>query len=144
LPGCTSLRLQQSITSQATTLAELHYQQVLNNLAMFSKNPYMLPSHVTIREGSAQIQDSGAVTATSAFGRNPAHLATGSPGLSGSRTVVEQWGVSPVTGGIALRLIQLAYQRALGMPVLMDLDLSNDLARDLSAQTAETSDIDRQ
>jgi hypothetical protein len=144
LPGCTSLRLQQSITSQATTLAELHYQQVLNNLAMFSTNPYVLPSHVTIRDGSAQIQDSGAVTAASAFGRSPGQLATGSPGLSGSRTVVEQWGVSPVTDDIALRLIQLAYQRALGMPVLMDLDLSNDLARELSKQTAETSDLNRQ
>jgi hypothetical protein len=48
-----------------------------------------------------------------------------------------------VTDDVELRVIQLAYQRALGMPVLMNLELLNDLAHELSAQTAETSDIDQ-
>lgn len=142
-PGCTYMRLQHSITDQATTLAELHYQQVLNNLAAFSLNPDIIPSHVSIRDGSAQIQDFGQLALGSSFGRQMGDLATGSPTLTGSRTVVEQWGVSPVTDDIEIRVIQIAYQKALGFPALMDLDLMNDLARELSRQTAETSDIDQ-
>jgi hypothetical protein len=144
LPGCTSLRLQHSIASQATTLTDLYYQQVLNNLAMFSVNPYLLPSHVRVRDGSAQIQDSGSLSAAGGFGwTQGSRVATGAPAVAGSRTIVEQWGISPVTEDIELRVLQVAYQRALGMPVLMDLDLLNDLARGLSKQTAETGDIDK-
>jgi hypothetical protein len=138
--GCTSLRLERSITSQATTLSDLHYQQVLNNLAMFSANPHALPAHVAIRDGSAQIQDFG----QAAGGLDIARAVTGSLGLTGARTVVEQWGVSPVTDNIEVRIIQVAYQRALGWPVVMDYDTANDLARELCKQTAETSDIDQQ
>jgi hypothetical protein len=143
IPGCTYIRLQHSITEQATTLADLYYQQVLNNLAMFSVNPNVIPSHVSIRDGSAQIQDFGQLSLAGAFGRSMGNLATGSPTVTGSRTVVEQWGVSPVTDDIEVRIIQVAYQKAFGIPVLMDLDLINDLARELSRQTAETSDIDQ-
>jgi hypothetical protein len=138
-PGCTSLRLQHSITRQATTLADLHYQQVLNNLAMFSANPYTMPAHVAIRDGSAQIQDFG----QAAGGLDLTRAVTTTLGLTGSRTVVEQWGVSPVTDDIEIRILQVAYQRALGWPVVMDYDTANDLARDLCKQTAETSDIDQ-
>jgi hypothetical protein len=137
--GCTSVRLQHSITRQATTLSDLHYQQVLNNLAMFSCNPYAMPAHVAIRDGSAQIQDFG----QAASGLDIAGAVTTSLGLTGSRTVVEQWGVSPVTDDIEVRIIQVAYQRALGWPVVMDYDTTNDLARELCKQTAETSDIDQ-
>jgi hypothetical protein len=144
LPGCTSLRLQHSIASQAKTLTDLHYQQVLNNLAMFSVNPYLLPAHVTVRDGSAQIQDFGSLGAMAALGwTDKAHAWTGTPSVSASRTVVEQWGVSPVADGLELRILQIAYQRAVGIPVLMDADLLNDLAREVSKQTAETSDIDQ-
>lgn len=137
--GCTSLRLERSITSQATTLSDLHYNQVLNNLAAFSANPETIPSHVTIRDGSAQIQDFGSASG----GLEILHDVTTSLGLTGSRTVVEQWGVSPVTDDIEIRLIQVAYKRAHGQPVLMDSELANDIGRQLGKQTAETSDIDQ-
>src|SRR5262249_35006539 len=138
LPGCTTLRLQRSITSQATTIADLHYQQVLNNLAMFSVNPHAIPSHVSIRDGSAQIQDFGQAAVT----LDIAGSVVRAPGLTGSRSVVEQWGVSPVTDDVELRVIRVAYQRALGWPVVMDYDTANDLARELGKQIAETSDVD--
>ena len=139
IPGCTFLRLQHSITNQATTLADIHYQQVLNNLALFSTNPNFMPSHVSLRDGSAQIQDFGQANA----GLDITESVTTSLGLTGSRTVVEQWGVSPITDDIEVRIIQIAYQRAIGIPAVMDFDLANDLARELSKQTAETSDIDQ-
>src|SRR5438270_7225387 len=93
-PGCTYHRLQKSITDQATTLADIHYQQVLNNLALFDVNVEALPSHVSLRDGSAQIQDFGQLASTINFGRSMGNLYTGAPAATGSRTVVEQWGVS--------------------------------------------------
>jgi hypothetical protein len=140
--GCTSVKLHQSVTSQATTVMDLYYQQVLNNLAQFSVNPYALPSHVQIKEGSAQIQDFGQLSVLGQFGQLTGRLAAGSPALTGSRTVVEQWGVEPVTDDIETRVLRIAYQRAMGLPVLMDVDLVNDLARELARQTAESSDLD--
>ena len=137
--GCTSLRLERSITNQATTLADLHFQQVLNNLAAFSINPKTIPSHVTMRDGSAQIQDFGSASTS----LDILHEVTTSVGLQGSRTVVEQWGVSPVTDDIELRLLRVAYQRAIGQNVVVDTDLANDIGRELSRQTAETSDVDQ-
>ncbi len=139
LPGCTALRLQQSVTSQATTLADLHYQQVLNNLALFSAVPDALPSHVQIHDGSAQLQDFGQASVSPEIG----HDVKTTLGLAGSRTVVEQWGISPVTDDVEVRIIRIAYRRAIGLPDLMDRDLANDLAEQICKQTAETSDVDR-
>jgi hypothetical protein len=138
LTGCTYLRLERSLTNQATTLADLHFQQVLNNLAAFSLNPSTIPSHVSMRDGSAQIQDFGSASTS----LDILHDVTTNIGLQGSRTVVEQWGVSPVTDDIELRLLRVAYQRAVGKDVSVDTDLANDIGRELSRQTAETGDVD--
>jgi hypothetical protein len=135
--------LQHSITKQSTTIADLHYQQVMNNLALFSVVPDALPSHAQIKEGSAQIQDFGQLGLASAFKGSVGYLSNGSPTLIGSRTVVQQWGISPVADDVEMRVLQIAYQRAVGLPAAMDLDLANDLARELSKQTTETGDIDQ-
>ena len=39
LTGCTTGRLRQRTINQGSTLPELQYQQVLNNLAAFDVNP---------------------------------------------------------------------------------------------------------
>ena len=98
------------MTSQATTLADLHYQQVVNNLALLSVVPDALPSHVSIRDGSAQLQDFGQANVTPGV----VGAVNTTLGLTGSRTVVEQWGISPVTDDIEIRIIRLAYRRATG------------------------------
>src|SRR3954464_4139801 len=53
--GCTGLQLKRSTIDQASTLSELQYQQVMNNLAMFAGNPAAIPWHITIKDGSAQV-----------------------------------------------------------------------------------------
>ena len=80
--GCvfTDWGLRRSVVTQASTLTELQYQQVLGNLAMMSLDPDAVPTHINIRDGSAQIQDNGVISSAS-----PASLY---PSLSGSRTVV--------------------------------------------------------
>jgi hypothetical protein len=141
--GCTSYKLRTSIVNQAGTLTELQYQQVLGNLAMLSVDPDALPAHATLRDGSAQIQDYGALTASGAWGNSEGfRLATGSPSLSGSRTVVEQWSMAPITDKFELQILRIAYRRALGIDDHLEYDLANDLAHELCKQINQPDDID--
>ena len=136
--GCTTAKLRTSTASQAGSLAELQYQQVLNNLAMFCSNPEIVPSLVNLRDGSAQIADVGSASYLGDW-----HRAFGShPTLLGSRTVVEQWGMSPVTDDNEVQLLQLAYRRAAGIDETLqdNLDLANDLAHELVKQIPEVDD----
>jgi len=56
--GCTTGRLRQRTINQGSTLPELQYQQVLDNLALFATHPGSLPWHVNLREGTTQLTDS--------------------------------------------------------------------------------------
>src|SRR3954451_7263705 len=90
--GCASGRLRQRTINQGSTLPELQYQQVLDNLAQFAWNPGALPWHVNLREGTSQITDS--ISGGAALDLGPP--VTWFPELLGSRTGVAQWGMSPV------------------------------------------------
>ena len=79
-------------------------QQVLNNLALFAVNPAALPWHINLREGTTQITDSASAGAAVDLGPPAETL----PQLFGSRTVVVQWGMSPVIDASELRLLQIA------------------------------------
>jgi hypothetical protein len=61
--GCMAVRLGQRTIRQASTLPELQYQQVLDNLALFATNPAALPWHVNLREGTTQVTDSASAGA---------------------------------------------------------------------------------
>jgi hypothetical protein len=138
--GCTSARLERSTIEQAGTLTELQYRQVLNNLAMFSANPGALPWHVNLRDGSAQIADLGSAQVFLDWH----HAITTHPQLLGSRTVVEQWGMDPVTDDTELKILRIAYRRALGFQEsLSGPDLENDLADELAHELKkQTQDLD--
>jgi hypothetical protein len=58
LTGCTTGRLRQRTINQGSTLPELQYQQVLDNLARFATHPESLPWHVNLKEGTSQLTDS--------------------------------------------------------------------------------------
>jgi hypothetical protein len=145
--GCASRQLQISTTRQAQTVVDLEYRQALDNLAMFHLNPSALPSLVTLKTGATQVGDTGSVGFLGAVG-----LATGatqalnktvgsSPTLTGTRTIVDQWGSSPVTDDNNLLLLSKAFHCALGHHDLLDDDDANDLAHDLSPQIGTTADI---
>src|SRR5436309_15154634 len=82
--GCTSGRLRQRTINQGSTLPELQYQQVLDNLARFAARPDSLPWHVNLREGTTQVTDS--ISGGSALDTGPP--VTFFPQLLGSRTAV--------------------------------------------------------
>jgi hypothetical protein len=135
--GCTTGRLRQRTINQGSTLPELQYQQVLDNLARFATNPSALPWHVNLREGTTQITDS--LSGGAAVDIGPP--VTWFPQLLGSRTAVAQWGVSPVIDATELRLLQIAYRRAHGAPDMPSPEFLDELAHELKDQFASNADL---
>lgn len=135
--GCTSMRLRQRTVNQASTLSELQYQQVLNNLAQFAVNPTVLPLHVNLREGTTQVTDS--LSGGSLVDLGPP--AVSQPQLFGSRTVVAQWGMLPIIDPIELRLLYIAYRRAHGFPDMPSPEFLDELAHELKDQLLTNVDL---
>jgi hypothetical protein len=135
--GCTTGRLRQRTINQGSTLPELQYQQVLDNLARFATNPAGLPWHVNLREGTTQITDS--LSGGAAVDIGPP--VTWFPQLFGSRTAVAQWGVSPVIDATELRLLRIAYRRAYGASDMPSPEFLDELAHELKDQFASNSDL---
>ena len=121
---------------QANTLPDLQHQQVLDNLARFADNPSALPWHVNFREGTAQITDS--LSGGAALDTGPP--VGWFPQLLGSRTVVAQWGMTPVINATELRLLRFAYRRAFGFPEMPDPEFLNGLAHELKNQLPSNVD----
>ncbi len=118
--GCrTHLGLRDNTVRTTSTLADLNYQQVLDNLARFHDNPAAMPSVAVVNAGTVTVADQQAVNAnatyapTLTFGQQ---IGSGLPILSlllnpsGSRNVTENWSLAPVTDIDNLRRIRCAYQ----------------------------------
>ncbi|HEX4143152.1 MAG TPA: hypothetical protein VHY91_06350 [Pirellulales bacterium] len=135
--GCTHMQLRRSTVGQATTLTELQYQQVLNNLAMAYCDPYVLPSLIALKSGTTQTADTG----TGGILPSAETNSLIAPSLTGSRTIVEQWSTTPITDDTTLGLLSMAYRRALGFAELMDKKQANDLAHELIGQIPTTADL---
>jgi hypothetical protein len=135
--GCTSGRLRQRTINQGATLPALQYQQVLDNLAQFATRPGSLPWHVNLREGTSQVTDS--LSGGAAVDLGPP--VTWFPQLLGSRTAVAQWGMSPVIDASELRLLRIAYRRALGASDMPSPKFLDELAHELKDQFASNADL---
>jgi hypothetical protein len=137
--GCTADKLKVSTISQGRTLTEIQYAQVLNNVAMFCSNPDTTPAFLNMTDGSCQIADLGSV-----YYLGDWHRAFSShPDILGSRTVVQQWGMNPVTDDNELQLLQLAFRRAVGIDESLEQhkDLANDVAHKLVEQLPDVDDF---
>jgi hypothetical protein len=137
ISGCTTGRLRQRTINQGSTLPELQYQQVLDNLAQFATNPSALPWHVNLKEGTSQVTDS--LSGGAAVDIGPP--VTWFPQLFGSRTAVAQWGVSPVIDASELRLLRIAYRRAHGSTDMPSPEFLDELAHELKDQFASNADL---
>jgi hypothetical protein len=135
--GCTTGRLRQRTTNQGSTLPELQYQQVLDNLAQFARSPDSLPWHVNLKEGTTQVTDS--ISGGAALDTGPP--VTWFPQLLGSRTAVAQWGMAPVIDPTELRLLRIAYRRAHGVPDMPSPRLIDELAHELKGQLPLNPDL---
>jgi hypothetical protein len=141
LSGCANVQLKVSTVRSASTLTDLQYQQVLDNLAMYSQDPTALPWHVNLQNGAVQIADAGSVGTIAQT--DLSHAFTWSPYFTGTRSIVTQWSTIPVTDDTTLQLLRLAYQIAVSYRTEheLDPDLAMDLAHSLKNQTATNADI---
>jgi hypothetical protein len=135
--GCTTGRLRQRTMNQGNTLPELQYQQVLDNLARFATHPGSLPWHVNFKEGTSQLTDS--LSGGAALDLGPP--VTWFPQLLGSRTAVAQWGMAPVIDATELRLLRIAYRRAVGVPDMPSPRFLDELVHELKDQFASNADL---
>jgi hypothetical protein len=136
--GCTSDKLKRTTVNQGRTLTEIQYAQVLTNLAMFCSSSEFVPSFVNLNDGSCQIADLGSAQYLGDW-----HKAIKSqPSILGSRTVVEQWGMTPVTDDNELQVLQIAFRRAVGIDESLEdhRDLANDIAHELVNQLPDVDD----
>lgn len=113
ITGCTHIALERRTVKQASTLTDLQYKQVLDNLAMFACNSEAMPWHVKLKGGLVQITDQG----SSGFGADIAAAVSGDvtrllPAVSAERGVVGQWELDPTAEPEELDLLRLAYRKA--------------------------------
>jgi hypothetical protein len=141
LSGCANVQLKFSTVRSASTLTDLQYQQVLDNLAMYCQDPAALPWHVNLQNGAVQVADAGSLGTIAQT--DLSHAFTWSPYFTGTRSIVTQWSTIPVTDDMTLRLLRLAYQIAICYRAERDLDpdLAIDLAHTLKNQTPTNADI---
>ena len=57
--GCTHCQLSRSTVRQAGTITDLHYKQVLGNLASCHCNPDVLPHFAVVGTGGTAVTDQG-------------------------------------------------------------------------------------
>jgi hypothetical protein len=108
--GCTHLQLSRSTTHQALTISDIHYDQVLSNLASFECNPNVLPHFAIVGAGGTLVHDEA--TANMELEWDTSTLARKLLGLSGTRQVEEQWTLAPIINPDKLRAIRSVYQLA--------------------------------
>ena len=118
--GCTHNQLKRSTGFTRESLSDLRYTHILENLAMMVRNPAAVPNPVVISGGVVQVSDNGAGTGdiTNIF---PYGL------LSASRTVSEQWSLSPLQNAEKLMLMRCAYQILLGSELQHDTGCVEEL-----------------
>jgi hypothetical protein len=110
LCGCTHHQLKFNTSQQARTVADVHTQQVLDNLAKFVANPGALPHFSWPNAGASGVTDLASGSGSLAF--SPHRLTGWGLGMSGSRQSLESYTMTPINDPRKLELMRCAYQRA--------------------------------
>lgn len=117
MSGCQHMMLKQNTLRQASTIADLQYQQVLSNLAMLSNNPDSLPHFAAIGTSTTNINRTAQANAgfnwdliAGIFRFDKSNL-----GVQGQQANLEQWTASPILNPDELDLMRCVYLRTLGL-----------------------------
>jgi|HubBroStandDraft_4_1064222.scaffolds.fasta_scaffold131151_1 hypothetical protein len=122
--GCTHLELEHTTLKQNGTWTDLQYQQVLNNLAMFCKNPSVMPYFSVAGTGTTQVSDNGNLAASFSIQQSIPLLSVLSGGVA--RQVAEQWTVATTTDPSRLEVIKCLYQYTMSPQLSQDcIDIIN-------------------
>jgi hypothetical protein len=104
LCGCTSVELKNSTIGTASTLTDLEYEMVLDNVAMLREHPDALPWHVKLTNGSVEINDSAGPSYTYNW-----PIVSNSFGFTANRSWQESWTTVPVVDATELRSLRSKY-----------------------------------
>ncbi|GAB5404580.1 MAG: hypothetical protein Aurels2KO_28110 [Aureliella sp.] len=108
------MQLQRSSVRQSGSVARIYEQQVLDNLSEFVVNPYATPSFSVATQATNGVTSSGQIgLADGGF----INRFWGFVSASGSRDLEQNFTLEPVTSPGRLKLMQCAYQRAVGLPM---------------------------
>jgi hypothetical protein len=120
LSGCaTHLALRNDTVKTTDTLADLQYQQVLDNLARFHDNPDTVPSFAVATAGTASVLDTAGAGVSPTYAPTLTFNQQGGGALpilsllfplTASRAVTENWSLTPVTDADNLRRLRCAYR----------------------------------
>jgi hypothetical protein len=90
---------------------DLHYQQVIDNLAKIAANPGFLPYLAVAGQGSVQVTDNG--TSVLGLSFSPTTRGSGTFSLGASRNVTGTWSMGTITSPEKIRSMQAVYLRAI-------------------------------
>ena len=106
--GCTHWQLKHNTVMQANTITDIHYKQVLNNLAAIESNPHGLPHFAVVGAGGTLVVDGANVNFGLSWDNTT--LIGQALDLGGSRTFEDGWTVAPIVDPDKLRAMRAAYQ----------------------------------
>jgi hypothetical protein len=115
--GCTHRQLTRSMVNQASTVMQIEYQMVLDNIAMFTANPNGLPWHVKIKDGTVQINDEGGIPELGVQWGSTLGITRG---VRAVRSITEQWGADAVTDPRRVKRLQDVYRKVVGLQPIPD------------------------
>jgi hypothetical protein len=116
--GCqTHANLCSNSAAVVTTLTDVNYRQILDNVALFTANPDAMPAVAVFNAGTVNVQDSRSAGISVFYSPTlPFSLQGGTdilnltPGVHAQRQVTENWTMLPVTDSDNLRRLRCAFQ----------------------------------
>src|SRR5207253_1853911 len=118
--GCaTHLALRNDTARTTNTLADLQYQQVLDNVARFHADPDTVPSFAIASAGTVSVNDQTGAGVSPTYSPTLTFANQGGGALpilsllfplSAQRTVTENWSLTPITDADNLRRLRCAYR----------------------------------
>jgi len=110
--GCTNMALERATLAQASSVADLRYSEVLENLAMVADDPAVLPAYSSIFAGTAEISDTAAANSTTLTlvraSRGAVTFGMETIDVPLSRNIKENWTLDPVVVPEKLRALRCA------------------------------------
>ena len=119
LGGCTHIALQNDTVKTASTLTDLQFQQILDNVARFHDSPDTLPSFAVASSGTVSILDTTGAGVSPNYAPTLTFAQQGGGALpiltllfpfNAQRAVTENWSLTPITDADNLRRLRCAYR----------------------------------
>lgn len=117
--GCTHTVLRNDTRRTTNTLADLEFQQILDNVARFHCNLDTVPSFAVPNAGTVSVSDQAGAGISPTYSPTLTRALQGNGALpilsllfplTAQRTVTENWSLTPITDAENLRRLRCAYR----------------------------------